>query len=74
MAVALYQASVITGVILTAVYAQEVVGFSTQQLVVLILVVNITSSVGAFVFGFVQDKIGSESRDMDSRRAYCVLC
>jgi len=50
---------VITVVILAAVYAQEVMGFSTQQLVVLILVVNVTSSVGAFVFGFVQDKIGS---------------
>jgi len=55
----LYQAGVITVVILAAVYAQEVMGFSTQQLVVLILVVNVTSSVGAFVFGFVQDKIGS---------------
>lgn len=57
----LYQAGVITVVILAAVYAQEVMGFSTQQLVVLILVVNVTSSVGAFVFGFVQDKIGSRA-------------
>ena len=59
MTLALYQASVITVVILAAVYTQEVIGFSTQQLVVLILVVNVTSSVGAFVFGFVQDRIGS---------------
>jgi len=59
---ALYQASVITVVILAAVYTQEVMGFSTQQLVVLILVVNVTSSVGAFVFGFVQVWIGSSVR------------
>lgn len=59
LALSVYQAGVATVVVLAAVYAQEVVGFNRQQLVVLILVVNVTSSVGAFVFGFIQDKIGS---------------
>lgn len=55
----LYQAGVMTVVILAAVYAQEVLGFNSQQLVILILVVNVTSSVGAFAFGHLQDMVGS---------------
>lgn len=48
-----------TVVILAAVYANEVMGFSTQDAIMLILVVNITAAVGAFVFGWVEDIIGS---------------
>lgn len=32
--------------------------FSTQNTVLLILVVNITAAIGAFAFGYVQDRIG----------------
>lgn len=54
-----YQSGVITVVVLAAVYAQEVMGFSTEELLVLIIVVNITSALGAWLFGFFQDRIGS---------------
>jgi UMF1 family MFS transporter len=33
-------------------------GFKTQQTIVLILVVNVTAAIGAFIFGHVQDRIG----------------
>lgn len=59
VALSVYQSGVATVVVLAAVYAQQVVGFNTQQLIVLILVINITSSIGAFLFGFLQDRIGS---------------
>lgn len=56
---ALYQSGVYTVVVLAAVYAQETMGFSTHDNIVLILVVNVTSALGAFTFGHVQDRLGS---------------
>ena len=55
----LFQAGVSTVVVVAAIYAQEVMGFSSQQLIVLIMVVNITAALGAFLFGFAQDRFGS---------------
>lgn len=54
-----YQSGVSTVVVLAAIYAQEVMGFDTQSLIVLIMVVNVTAAVGAFVCGHLQDRIGS---------------
>jgi len=55
----LYQAGVATVVAIAAIYAQEVMGFDSQQLIVLVMVVNLTAAVGAFGFGFAQDHFGS---------------
>jgi UMF1 family MFS transporter len=43
---------------LAAIYAQQVMNFSFQQTIVLILLVNITAAIGAFAFGYVQDRLG----------------
>ena len=48
-----------TVISLAAVYAQEVMGFTTSDSIIMIFVVNITAAIGAFSMGFVQDKIGS---------------
>jgi UMF1 family MFS transporter len=56
---AVYQSGVSTVVVLAAVYAQEVMGFDTQALIILIMVVNVTAAVGAFICGFLQDRLGS---------------
>jgi MFS transporter, UMF1 family len=53
-----YQAGVATVITLAAIYAQEVMGFTTQDTLVLVLLVNITACIGAFAFGYVQDKLG----------------
>jgi UMF1 family MFS transporter len=53
-----YQAGIQTVVALAAVYAQEALGFDTRQTLMLVLVVNITAAVGAFLFGPVQDRLG----------------
>ena len=53
-----YQAGIQTVVALAAIYAQQVMGFTTRDTIVLILVVNITAALGAFLFGEVQDRIG----------------
>jgi UMF1 family MFS transporter len=46
-------------VVLAAIYAQEVMGFDTQSLILLIMVVNVTAAVGAFICGHLQDRMGS---------------
>lgn len=42
------------------VYAQKELGFTPSMTVLLIIVVNITAAVGAFIFGFVEDRVGSK--------------
>lgn len=54
----LYQAGVTTVIALAAIYAEQVMGFRTQETIALILVVNVTAAVGAFGFGYAQDRIG----------------
>jgi len=56
--VVFYQAGIQTVVALAAVYAQEVMSFTTRDTLFLILVVNVTAAVGAFAFGHVQDRLG----------------
>ncbi|WP_305906511.1 MFS transporter [Methylomarinum sp. Ch1-1] len=59
LTLAVYQSGVSTVVVLAAIYAQEVMGFGRQELIVLIMVVNVTAAVGAFICGHLQDRIGS---------------
>jgi len=54
----LYQAGIQAVITLAAIYASQVFRFDTQQTIVLVLVVNVTAAIGAFVFGHVQDRIG----------------
>lgn len=58
---AFYQSGVAVVIALAAIYAQEVMKFSFEQTILLILIVNITAAVGAFAFGYVQDQLGHKS-------------
>jgi UMF1 family MFS transporter len=53
-----YQAGISVVIALAAVYAEQVLGFKQTQTMVLIFLVNIASAVGAFAFGYGQDRIG----------------
>jgi UMF1 family MFS transporter len=53
-----YQAGIQAVIALAAIYAQEAMKFTSQQTIVLVLVVNITAALGAFGFGYLQDAIG----------------
>jgi len=53
-----YQAGVATVVALAAIYAEQVMGFKTQDTIMLILLVNITAAIGALAFGYAQDRLG----------------
>ena len=54
-----YQAGVSTVIVVAAIYAQEVLEFSSDELIFLIMIVNVTAAVGAFAIGHLQDKVGS---------------
>lgn len=53
-----YQAGVATVITLAAIYAEQVMGFETKDTILLIIAVNLTAAVGAFAFGYAQDRIG----------------
>ncbi|MBX3639316.1 MAG: MFS transporter [Nitrosomonas sp.] len=53
-----YQAGIQTVIALAAIYAQQAMGFDTQETILLIFLVNFTAALGAFAFGHVQDKLG----------------
>jgi UMF1 family MFS transporter len=53
-----YQAGIQAVIVLAAIYAEQAMGFTTRQTLLLILVVNLTAAAGAFAFGHVQDRIG----------------
>jgi UMF1 family MFS transporter len=53
-----YQAGIAVVIALAAVYAEQVLGFKQTQTMMLIFLVNIASAVGAFAFGYWQDRIG----------------
>lgn len=59
IALAVFQSGVAIVVIMAAVYAREVMGFDSRQMVLLIMQVNLTAAIGAFGFGCAQDKFGS---------------
>ncbi|MCY1432800.1 MFS transporter, aromatic acid:H+ symporter (AAHS) family [compost metagenome] len=53
-----YQAGISAVITLAAIYADQAMGFSTQDTLLLIFVVNITASLGALAFGHLQDYLG----------------
>src|SRR3981189_1461046 len=53
-----YQDGISAVVALAAIYAEQVMKFTTERTIVLILVVNVTAALGAFAFGYLQDAIG----------------
>uniref|UniRef100_UPI0033416F88 MFS transporter n=1 Tax=Castellaniella defragrans TaxID=75697 RepID=UPI0033416F88 len=58
LCIACYQAGITVVITLAAVYATEVMGFQMRQTMLLVFLVNIAAALGAFAFGYVQDRIG----------------
>jgi len=53
-----YQGGVAVAITVAAIYAEQVIGFAPQETMILIFVLNIAAAVGAFGFGYGQDRIG----------------
>lgn len=58
LCVVFYQAGIQAVIALAAIYAEQAMGFTTQQTIALIFLVNITAALGAFAFGHWQDRLG----------------
>jgi UMF1 family MFS transporter len=59
LSLTIYSSGVYTVVVLAGVYAKEVMQFDERQTIIMILIVNVTAAIGAFVFGHIQDRLGS---------------
>lgn len=53
-----YQSGIAVVIALAAVYAEQVMGFHQTETMALIFLVNIASALGAFGFGYLQDRLG----------------
>lgn len=53
-----YQAGLAVVITLASVYAEQALGFKMADTIKLLLVVNVSAAIGAFLFGYVQDRIG----------------
>jgi UMF1 family MFS transporter len=53
-----YQAGISVVIALAAVYAEQVLGFKQTETMMLIFLVNIAAALGAFSWGYVQDRLG----------------
>ena len=58
VSVVFFQAGVAAVITLAAIYAQQAMGFGMAQTIALLLVVNVTASLGAAIFGWLQDRLG----------------
>jgi UMF1 family MFS transporter len=58
LCIVFYQAGIQTVIALAAIYAQQAMGFTMEQTIRLIFLVNITAALGALGFGYLQDRIG----------------
>ncbi len=56
-----YQAGLSVVITLASVYAEQALRFKMADTIKLLLVVNVSAAIGAFVFGYVQDKIGHKT-------------
>jgi UMF1 family MFS transporter len=55
-----YQAGITVVIALAAVYAEQVLSFQQSETMLLIFLVNIASAVGAFAFGYWEDRLGHQ--------------
>jgi len=53
-----YQAGIAVVIALAAVYAEQALGFKQTDTMLLVFLVNIAAALGAFAFGYYQDRIG----------------
>lgn len=55
----IYHCGINTVIVLAAVYAQEEMGFTSREIIVMIMIVNLTAALGAFLFGRLHDRLGA---------------
>jgi len=56
----LYNDAIATIIAFSAAFAQDTLHFTVRENIILIIVINITAAIGAFLFGFLVDRIGAK--------------
>ncbi|RIX85083.1 MFS transporter [Acidovorax cavernicola] len=69
-----YQGGVAVAITLAAIYAEQVIGFVASETMVLIFVLNVAAALGAFAFGYVQDRIGHKVSLTVTLLAWIAVC
>jgi UMF1 family MFS transporter len=69
-----YQAGVAVAITLAAIYAEQVIGFLPHETMALIFVLNLAAAVGAFAFGYLQDRIGHRVALAITLVAWIAVC
>jgi UMF1 family MFS transporter len=69
-----YQGGVAVAITLAAIYAEQVIGFVPSETMVLIFVLNIAAALGAFVFGYWQDRLGHKRALAGTLVAWIAVC
>jgi UMF1 family MFS transporter len=69
-----YQGGVAVAITLAAIYAEQVIGFVPSETMVLIFVLNIAAALGAFVFGYWQDRLGHKRSLAGTLVAWVAVC
>jgi UMF1 family MFS transporter len=69
-----YQSGIAVVIALAAVYAEQVLGFAQAQTMMLVFLVNIASAVGAFAFGYWQDRTGHKRALALTLVGWIVMC
>lgn len=55
-----YNDGVVTVIYFAALYASTTIGFTTQEITIMFIAMNVVAAVGAFGFGFIADRIGQK--------------
>jgi len=69
-----YQGGVAVAITLAAIYAEQVIGFKANETMVLIFVLNIAAALGAFGFGYLQDRLGHKRSLAGTLVAWIAVC
>ncbi|WP_077002948.1 MFS transporter [Variovorax sp. KK3] len=69
-----YQGGVAVAITLAAIYAEQVIGFVPSETMVLIFVLNIAAALGAFGFGYLQDRVGHRRALAGALVAWIAVC
>jgi MFS transporter, UMF1 family len=69
-----YQAGISVVIALAAVYAEQALGFKQTQTMMLVFLVNIAAAVGAFAFGYWQDRVGHRLALSVTLIGWIVMC
>ncbi|MDQ0039259.1 MFS transporter [Variovorax boronicumulans] len=69
-----YQGGVAVAITLAAIYAEQVIGFVASETMVLIFVLNVAAAIGAFSFGYIQDRIGHKVSLAVTLVAWIAVC